>query len=196
MSEAPIIGVNYTEFVKSRFKTGIATADDIANKVVPSQLARLHAAMGLLGETIEAWWSDSRENLEEELGDLVFYHEAMRQSFFPQRPLISLNDMQVPDAGGAESIDLCWTGMVKAAATMHDLSKKEVIYAKELTVEQTEQYSIAFNHYIVLLDRLLHSFGFTRDGLRDSNVAKLTKRYKAGYSNEAAAERADKPAGE
>ena len=197
MSEAPVISINYAEFVKSRFKTGIATADDIANKVVPSQLARLHAAMGLLGETIEAWWSDSRENLEEELGDLVFFHEAMGQCLWPQfQPGIGLGSLITPPPGGAESIDVCWCNMVKLANVMHDLSKKEAIYAKELDADQMGTYASAYNAFAVYLDRQIVNFGFTLQGLRDSNIAKLTKRYKTGYSNEAAAERADKPAGE
>lgn len=182
----------YVDFVKSRFKSADNTHQDIVCKVTPEATARLHAAIGILGELIEFKNAVTAENQKEELGDAYFYMVACIQEL--HEPWVVYWTHSIPNL----TIDL----LIDKAATLVDLSKKEVMYAKILTEDQKATYRNTLASLIYAFQKYLQESTFIDDAqytieeLMESNTAKLSKRYEKGYSNEAAATRADKPKGE
>lgn len=185
--------LQYVDFVKSRFKSADNTHQDIVYKVTPEATARLHAAIGILGELIEFKNAVTAENQKEELGDAYFYMVAAIQELHEPKGLVYWTH-RIPNL----SIDM----LIDKAATLADLSKKEVMYAKILSEDQKATYRNTLITLINAFEQFLKEATFidgaryTVDELMDSNTAKLSKRYEKGYSNEAAATRADKPEGE
>lgn len=79
--------INYTDMVRSLAKPG----DDIVQSLTPEMAHALHMAIGIAGESgelLDAIKKASiyckpldRDNVIEELGDLEFYMEGLRQGF-------------------------------------------------------------------------------------------------------------------
>lgn len=184
----------YTEFVASRFKTGEATKDDIANKVKPSAVELFHAAIGMVGEAIEYQSSSDEVNIREELGDSIFFAEAAREVLLPNHPAFPFMTL-VPRPGVALYTDAV-AALLETANGLMDLCKKQVIYAKELIPQQIGEQQHFLMLYYAALNVIIDFHGYTADQLKAENMAKLTKRHPKGYSNESAVARADKAEGE
>lgn len=184
----------YPILVASLFKTGEATIKDIVDKVSPQAVALFHATVGLVGEAIEYQSSSDEKNIREELADSIFFAEAAKQIILPNHPTFPFPQLD-PRPGVALYTDAV-DALLETANGLMDFSKKEVIYAKTLTPEQIFNRQSLFSAYYAALSVILDFHGYTGDQLKAENVDKLTKRYAKGYSNEAAAERADKKEGE
>jgi phosphoribosyl-ATP pyrophosphohydrolase len=175
----------YTEFVISRAKPG----EDIVSEIDNAQAHLLHMAVGLIGEVVELFAYTDRENLIEELGDIEFYFTGL---------LIGLSIEG--DGSTAESrASLKHHSFANESNGMHsvlqcsgeilDLCKKASIYQKPLN---TEGLTEEFAKLRYALDYLLMTHDLSVYSIREANKKKLTLRYKQGYSNKAAQERADK----
>lgn len=86
-----------------------------------------------------------------------------------------------------------WESARYAAGELLDLTaKREMIYARELDGAQI----IEFHKHLQTVNGyfyfMLRQLDMSEVEIQAHNMAKLNKRYKAGYSNEAAAARADK----
>lgn len=173
----------YEDFVASRFKTGEQILNDMNAKGLEKAMTRLHAVIGLITELDEIQFATSLENFIEELGDYYFYLTALKQASQYKNKSAELEDQA------------SWKEARHHAAILLDLCKKEVMYAKELSPAQIEAFeasvSVMYGYlYFGLYDVLL-----TEEQLQEFNMVKLNKRYPVGYTNEAAAARADKTEG-
>jgi NTP pyrophosphatase (non-canonical NTP hydrolase) len=96
---------NYTAFVKSRVKDPEIIADSLQRR--PNLVGMLHAVLGISGEAGELLDAIKKtaiyekpldvQNIVEELGDLEFYMEMMRQAIGVSRDVIvnyNINKLQ------------------------------------------------------------------------------------------------------
>lgn len=179
----------YNQFVASKAKTGTAILQDLMtlnHDTLERVMSRMHAAVGMVTELNELSRPTGQENKLEELGDYLFYLTLLRMhAGESERPLavpeIAIELQEAQYAAG-EILDLC--------------AKREVIYCRELNSEQV----VNFVAYLWVLEGFysyqLQVLGVTAVEVQEYNMAKLDKRYAQGYSNEAAAARADKKEGE
>lgn len=82
-----LLFISHDDMVTKLFKNG----DAILSTITPEQLTRLHAVVGISGEAGELLDAVKKEtmynkkpdleNIIEELGDLEFYMEALRQAY-------------------------------------------------------------------------------------------------------------------
>ena len=174
----------YQEFVQSKAKSASAILADINafdHSTLTLTLNRMHGVVGLITELNEIQVAPDEKNLIEELGDYLFY--------------LVLLKMHVPAKvhmfDPVENYD--WERARYAAGELLDLTaKREVIYARELNEEQVGQFELHMESVEGYFFFMLHQLGMTEVEIMAGNMAKLDKRYAAGYSNEAAAARADK----
>lgn len=96
-----------------------------------------------------------------------------------------VDDLTGPDAHHLHMA----VGISGEAGELLDAIKKNVIYRKPLDRENVieELGDLEF-----FMEGLRDGLGITRQETLEHNVAKLTKRYRAGYSDTAAQQRADK----
>ena len=80
-------------------------------------------------------------------------------------------------------------GVAGEAGELLDAVKKHVIYGKPLDEDNVIE---ELGDILFYMTAMLNTIGLTHDDIRWSNRAKLDKRYRGGYSDAAAAERADK----
>lgn len=106
------------------------------------------------------------------------------------KPGEDIVDSLTPD--GAHLLHMA-VGIAGESGELLDAIKKAVIYCKPIDIENVVEELGDLEFYMEgLRDRL----GITREQTLQANVAKLSKRYKAGsYSDKAAQERADKAPG-
>lgn len=174
----------YAAFVESRFKGAVQTMTDLQD-ASSGEAQALHIAMGIVGELGEYRHSTSRANMLEELGDLGFFLQAASQ--WSGHPVPNFRTITL-DAGmcqyqhAAESLD-------RMSIDLLDRVKKVVIYRREdVTLLTCDQHTCMHRDFHIICK--FH--GVTPEQLQRDNVAKLTKRYTNGYSNEAAQLRLDK----
>lgn len=170
----------YADFVKSRFKTPWATLIDMRN-VDPQVAASHHAILGLVGEWFEYKYATDNTNRREELGDMLFYMEALAQALDVELPIVC----RIPRVSEREyaGVVAC---MEQNLGELLDMSKKQLIYGKSVCLIARAMYvSNCFGP-------ILGYHCYELEGLQSENVDKLTKRYPTTYTNEAANARADK----
>lgn len=183
----------YIEFVKSRAKGG----DAILLSLTPEKCHLLHMAIGISGEAAEfyqAWLCKPESeakgvaHMREEAGDLLFYITGATFSLSSwtqdtwadvmRREYGKLLELDSPQA------------LVIEAGNFLDLVKKYTVYNKPF-----DEAAIVEALKNVISPLLTWSCG-QAPKLAEENMTKLLKRYANGYSDKAAQERADKPAGE
>lgn len=190
---------NYKEhaaMVDQLMKPGEAILQDLT----PIKAARLHMAVGFMGEVTELasaienltiYESDEEydvimDNLKEELGDCEFYLEGLCQTYGVER--IQPSAIVIENSRNDQNL----MHLVITAGNLLDLVKKEAIYNKDIGIR------IALHAITIQLRALyLHYPEITAEEARAANITKLLTgdkaRYKAGsYSNQAAQLRADK----
>lgn len=167
--------------------------------------AFLHATLGISGEVAElcqAVLFKDPENLLEEAGDILFYVGDLVDSvnwycggkFTPNGA--SIFDFSVIEKSVGEMKGDHYSGivaLVASAGVVTDLIKKHVIYGQDLNDEKLHNAVVAITYSTHLF---LRDFGFTLDQAVQHNIDKLNRRYPEGYTDAAAKERTDKPAGE
>jgi hypothetical protein len=165
-----------------------------------------HGATGVAGEcgelglayvlTMGTGALIDRKNLIEELGDLEFYIEMVRQNLGVSRDYIHANFIAAdlyrsPLASALGSNNtMLFLAINVAGNDILDLAKKVAIYNKS-----HDGSAMMFALYILdeLLDAVYERFDITRNDVLAANIAKLSVRYNGlKYSDQAAQARADK----
>lgn len=178
----------YIAFVQSRAKPGA----DILATMTAEKAHLLHMAVGISGEAAEffsATQTLDTVNQREEAGDILFYITGATLA------LPSWNDSDWHEARSIRRLNkhsgsFVHDALVMAAGDFLDLVKKYTVYNKPFDEPAIKEALIE------VLYQLIQYYGDVMDLLMADNVSKLTKRYATGYSDKAAQERADKPAGE
>lgn len=179
ISASPI-AMPYSDFVASRTKS----AHSIFMGIDDRKIQTMHGVWGIVGELQELAVHSSTTNLIEELGDILFYTQILQTEF--QDQLAELDPKRETQTQRS---------IYAIAYDMMDHAKKFVIHGNEskvpLIVEALADFMLALSGYVGRKE-----IGLTVEQLQLLNQHKLTVRYPDGYSDAAAAARADKPAGE
>lgn len=151
----------------------------------------MHAAVGVVGETIELQDFKDKAHFIEEAGDLEFYLEAMAQAIIAN--LESALPEPVTVWVGAQSEVNVFGNIVSAGGDIVDLAKKSWVYRKPLNVEGLVNCAEIIRQH---LNWLYNHFDTTREEVLYENQVKLIGpegRFREGfYSDAAAIARADK----
>lgn len=169
--------MNHADMVRRLTKPG----GTILETMTAERMNLLHMAVGVSGEAAELLSASDvdYENMLEELGDLEYYIEGLRQAVgveYVNTGLMVHPKGRVP--------------LARAAGEVLDQVKKHVIYNKPLDM-------VAFNAALYALEQgMVAARNFaraTRDQCLAANIAKLAVRYEGlVYSDQAAQNRADK----
>lgn len=183
--------INYRGFVALKAKLGV----DIMAQLTEQKAHMLHMAIGVAGEAAELLASNSMENTIEECGDLEFFLEGLtiNNNIFQANfhSLYSMLNVQVK-LKNIEELKSIIKLLAIEAGTLLDTIKKYTIYNKKLdTAILTSSWRVIHNY----LEAIYVYLGVTRVKVLQMNADKLNKRYKAGYSDKEAQERADKKEG-
>lgn len=174
--------IKHNEMVAALVKPGQAIIDSLT----PEKMHRLHMAVGIAGEggeLLAAIMANDMENVVEEMGDLEFYTEGLRQSYGLERSEPSLNASMIGHRVLAQ-------GVAVVCCDLLDVVKKEVVYNKPSDLAAVRDCLATFEAKLAALRDILR---ITREETIDANIAKLGVRYKGfQYSDTAAQVRADK----
>lgn len=159
----------------------VKPAETLQDSSTAFKWALLHPTLGIAGEITELLYATDSDNFLEEAGDLLFYIQDLRDQA-GLAPYFSFPDTEDP-------IDLC-------AGHLVDLVKRVVIYGQPFD----EERKIKLYHLLDLIEGhlrlMLELRGFSHALALTHNIDKLytgkKARYASGYSDKAAAERADK----
>lgn len=163
----------------------------------------LHMAIGIAGEAGEILdcitHPVDQENLLEEFGDLEFYMEGLRQGYGLSREDTIIIDAEPHrfEEGIFSHCQFLARSISIAASELLDQVKKQVIYNKDVDLNKIKQHLWELEYH---MDGLRQGFCIDREKTLHHNVLKLLKGRKgaaprygdAGYSDDAANERADK----
>jgi hypothetical protein len=165
----------------------------------------VHAAIGIVGETIELRFADSETNMMEELGDLEFYIEAAIQQVEQLVPEFidvysdtnRFSEMVLSTHTNTEEVkDL----MLLSANVFLDVSKKLWVYNKPLDEGLIVKLVTALGNVKGTVRKYEDLVGYTWGYIQNLNQEKLigvNGRYKSGFYSDAAAQaREDKVAEE
>ena len=166
--------MNYTEFVRSRFKSG----EKIAEEMNHNKLAIL---LGCIDEVInEAKWLDVAKKE-------AIYNKRMGMVFYPEDKLKKLKKLK-PTPSQCELLHAA-IGIAGEAGELLDAVRKHVFDGQPLDRDNVIEELGDLEFYMMAA---MMNIGVLRPHLQELNMAKLSKRYEAGYSDKAAQERADK----
>ena len=173
------------EMVAALVKPG----SDIIDTLDPAKAHLLHMAVGVAGESAELLAAFNgeyidHENALEELGDLEFYLEGVRQGAGIARheTLVVCQEGTIYD-----SPDI---GIAIEGGNLLDTIKKVVIYNKPV---DRMSIVLALGAVEFYMEEVRRSLGFSREQTLEANIEKLGKRYVGlKYSDKAAQLRADK----
>lgn len=190
------VKIDFSEMVRSLAKPGA----DIIASLTPENAHNLHMAVGISGEAgelLDAIYAGSgTPDIIEELGDIEFYMEGLRQMIQVTR--VQTIEATRPGPYAFHSPREAAAGVCSGAAALLDAVKKAAIYCKVVDVNMVIN---AMSDIELHLTAIRHNVGIQRDQTIEANIYKLAlgpkARYKSGkYSNEQAQARADKAEGE
>jgi hypothetical protein len=172
--------ITFPEMVAALVKPG----QEIIDSLTPEKVHIWHMASALLGELPELLDAISTENnILEELGDVEFYLEGYRLPFHWEI-LPDESKLIISSKGCA------FDYFHEKAGELFDLTKKHVLYGKELDAEVMHAAWSKCHH---MLKRLYKTLSINREEAIAANIEKLSKRYRGfTYSDQAAKDRADK----
>lgn len=155
--------------------------DTLHNESTPFKWGLLHAVLGIAGELAELVDHEDDENFLEECGDVLFYCRNIRQ---------------ILDVPAYEFRDPTGVNVIRLIGSLVDHAKRIAIYSYEVTPERL----VAILKLVDLTESMvvmeLAERSMTREQALEHNIEKLVAgpkaRYKNGYSDDAAAARADK----
>ena len=190
------MNITHPEMVAALVKPG----DVIADEMTPIEADLWHGATGVAGETTEILEAAisavvtgtlDRANMIEELGDMEFYLEQVRQNRGITRDEVMAHDGEKHFGTDIIGNAAC---LAVAGGAVLDLAKKVSIYKKDV---EKDAFVKALSYVEGCMNLIRVALQITREETLDGNIAKLSVRY-AGlkYSNEAAQTRADKAEGE
>lgn len=176
--------MNHFELVAQKFKPAEDTANDM-HKVTGYQAQYIHASMGLIGEWLELEIADPEDdkNMKEELGDILFFYRAL--AMVTGYPTVSPEH-----ANCSVEPEKLSQRISERINELFDIGKKVLCYAKPMPTDAA--IHVHLNGLDAMLYKLIELNGYTVTEIEEINDAKLNKRYKAGYSNAEAQNRADK----
>jgi NTP pyrophosphatase (non-canonical NTP hydrolase) len=166
--------MNYSEFVRSRFKSG----EKIAEEMNHNKLAIL---LGCIDEVInEAKWLDvaKKESI---------YNKRMGMVFYPEDKLKKLKNLK-PTPEQCELLHAA-IGIAGEAGELLDAVRKHVFDGQPLDEDNLKEEA---GDIIFYLEALIQTMRFSVHEIITGNMAKLSKRYEGGYSDQQAQERKDK----
>ena len=189
-------GITHPEMVAGLAKRG----EVIIEELTPLSAHLLHMAVGIAGEAGELCQSiylsedfDSidTENAMEELGDLEFYLEGLRQGLqLARNQTVSLDTGFQPYESIFYKVKDNAIQLNIECSILLDSIKKSAFYVKPVKTGLVIESLIKINDFML---ELRESFGFTHEDTLNHNIGKLGERYQGhNYSNEQAIERADK----
>lgn len=156
----------------------------------PAKTHFMHMLLGLAGEGYEfnsAVTSGDFKTVKEELGDIHFYLEGAAQALGIElflNPEMSTRPIPTGNLVG---------NLLEALGDVVDTGKKLVIYNQP---ERTEKFVVCTSRLWFFLEAYEQSVGLSMSDVLEANMNKLltgaNARYKDGYSDAAAKERADK----
>lgn len=171
----------HSELVAALKKPGA----EILNQTTPQKADAQHMAIGIAGEVIElfdAILKGDKENVIEELGDIEFFLEGLRQN-------LGIGRLE-PKTLSAPEVSVAAARTVVAGGNVLDLVKRWTIYNKPIDVDLLV---ITILDLESSMDAVRGWFGLSRDETIEHNTAKLSKRYATlSYSDKQAQDRADK----
>lgn len=161
-------------------------------KVMPLREMKFHMALGLAGELLELVEGCEiedpqarRENIEEELGDMLFFLTGIRRHYVPGAVI----GTAWADNSGFNTQPNAAALLINRTNALIDLIKKDLISGRPV---DTTNFVGAIAAVECFMAQLAKSIGLQMYQLADSNMAKLNKRYKAKFTEAEAAARADK----
>lgn len=172
--------IDFKDMVSALAKDGA----DILVTLTPEKCHLLHMAVGISGEASELLDAnlDDMKNIIEELGDIEFYLEGLRQGLNATNPYL-------PDGRLKRKNSVRRTIQILAGDIL-DTVKKYVIYNQDL---REQDLHALINGLTIELRNAYVTFNITRDQVIAANIEKLGKRYSAGsYSDNDAQQRKDK----
>ena len=191
------MSIEHPEMVKGLAKDGQKVIDELT----PSSAHLLHMAVGIAGEAGELceaiyfkhnFEEIDRENVIEELGDLEFYIEGLRQGldllreetlFGIEEKAMSMNEPLHVAKHNSIMLNI-------QCSILLDFIKKSAFYVKPVKLDCVVDALKNINERMYVLREC---FGLTREETISHNIAKLGERYQGhNYSNEQAIDRADK----
>jgi NTP pyrophosphatase (non-canonical NTP hydrolase) len=190
--------ITHPEMVKQLAKSGA----DIIAQLTPNSAQLLHMSVGVAGEAgelleavIDCNSTDEvdEENLIEELGDIEFYLEGVRQEmgFKWDDTLPEESPSYVNHGENMVEVVYDFARLSMSSGVLLDSIKKFAIYVKPINAQEVMNNLQAIE---VCIESIRQHFGVIRKECLEHNVNKLGKRYKGhSYSNEQAQDRADKP---
>lgn len=189
--------INHADMVKVLAKSGETIADELTGE----NAHLLHMAVGISGEAAEllaAFETPAEtgapidmENVLEELGDLEFYIEGLRQGLGVTRKTIrdTFPSVMLTPNGDYDSGWFAVKISIRSGEIL-DLIKKVVVYQKDVELDKIVKELSSLE---TVLDALRDSCDITYEECLEANIAKLGKRYEGfKYSDSAAQTRADK----
>ena len=166
--------MNYSEFVRSRFKSG----EKIAEEMNHNKLAIL---LGCIDEVInEAKWLDVAKKE-------AIYNKRMGMVFYPEDKLKKLKKLK-PTPLQCELLHAA-IGIAGEAGELLDAVRKHIFDGQPLDRENIIEELGDLCFYI---EASMQVIGVSRVEIDVCNMAKLSKRYEGGYSDQQAQERKDK----
>jgi hypothetical protein len=183
--------ITHPQLVANLAKSGDAILDSLTGdkahawhmaSCIPGEAGELFAP---LADHLFRDYTLDIENVVEELGDLEFYTEGLRAP-------LGISRAEVCAAGPVNGIEMeeAIFALPGKAADVFDAVKKWVIYNKEL---DRAAIVTALGEFQAVLETIRDFFGITLSEILATNISKLGVRYKDGYSDVAAQQRADKP---
>ena len=183
---------DFTKMVTHLFKSG----EEMQKELTVMDLELIHAVMGISGEAdeiVSAINDEDDENLLEELGDIEFYLNKLRTLLeLPEHNPVDENEIDEAlkiQAHSREFLEGFKDGVNILAGRTLDLVKKATIYRKPLKRDEVAEELKDFD---ICLQVAYRALKIDREEVLRYNINKLGKRYKNGYSNQAAQDRADK----
>lgn len=154
----------------------------------------LHSTIGLMGEVVELLEADEPHKRVEEMGDILFYHDALliwQETYSPPLRLDD-RDLRIPSLFDADLAYIERSLLIHSAALL-DLSKKVWAYSQTPRVNDIEiqrQWLLsAFQGYASALR-------VPMEEILDNNWEKLSKRYpNHKFTTQASIVRADEAEG-
>ncbi len=154
----------------------------------------MHSAIGIMGETVELLEADEPHKRVEEMGDILFYHDALliwQETYSP--PLVQPDDMHRIPAIFSSDLAYLERALLTHSAAILDLAKKNWAYGQApryLDIElQRQWYMSTFQGYA-------NALNVEMEEILENNWRKLTKRYpNHQFTTEASIARADEKTG-
>ncbi len=175
--------IEFEKMVNTLLKPG----GDILASLTAEKVNLLHNTIGLVGEVGELVAATDETNIEEELGDIEFYYTGICSALVEETFLETFTKLEPARK------QLILVNMTIISTDILDIVKKHVVYNKPL---DESLLIVALKNLRVQLIHFYACVDITRQQAIDACAAKLAVRYKNGYTDQAAQERADKEEGQ